>query len=86
MRRLLALSSILLLLAACSDKNAKSWIGQPVGNVMGSAGAPDLESRTGDGGRVLTWYGRNGYGQVACRTNMRVDREDVVTSASSNCL
>ncbi len=85
MRLLLAIA-VIAILAGCADKNAKSWIGQPIGNVMAQNGAPELESRTGDGGRVLTWYGRNGYGAVACRTNMRVDGNNIVTAANSNCL
>lgn len=79
--QLLALSFILLL-TACADKTAKTWIGSSDTSLMASWGAPHRESRTSDGGRALTWFNPSGQ----CRTNFMVDRSGTITAANSDCI
>jgi hypothetical protein len=53
--------------------------------LMANWGAPDLESQGGGGARVLTYQGRNGYGQIVCRRSFTVNAEHRIVAASHNC-
>jgi hypothetical protein len=84
MRPLFAVATGALLLGACADKAAKSWIGSTDAALMASWGAPDRETRTSSG-RVLTWTGTNGYGAIVCSSTVVVNNEGIVTAGHSDC-
>jgi hypothetical protein len=87
MWRYLSLLFVTLIVVGCTSNDTimKSWIGSTDYEVMASWGAPDLESQAGNGNRVLTWNGRNGYGQIICRRTFVVNAEHRITSGSHNC-
>ena len=69
-----------LALASCADM--KTWIGHSDVDLMAKNGAPDLQSTASDGSRILTYYYRNGYGQIVCRGTFRVKTNGTIVSYS----
>ena len=63
----------------------KSWVGSSDAQVMAQWGAPALESRSANGSRVLTYNGRNGYGQIICRKTFTANAQGTITNYSHNC-
>lgn len=61
------------------DKPMKSWTGQPADKVIESWGAPDNESTSSDGRRVLTWIDP----WVSSHRDMATDA--TVVAASGTC-
>ena len=59
--RLLALVAVLfacLIAARCITRTStvmRSWVGEPVDDLVSNWGAPDSVSKQNSGGRVLTW-------------------------------
>lgn len=78
---------VALILAGCTSTGdaMKTWVGSSDSQLMASWGAPDLESRAGNGNRVLTYNGINGYGQIICRKTFVVNVQGTITSYSHNC-
>jgi hypothetical protein len=78
---------VLLSVVACESTSdqMKSWVGSSDTAVMAQWGAPDLESRGSDGSRVLTYNGKNGYGQTICRMTFTVDPSGKVSRWQHNC-
>ena len=77
----------LALVAACTSTSdsMKSWVGSSDTELMAKWGAPELESRSADGSKILTYYGRNGYGQVLCRQTFTVSPTGTVKAWTHNC-
>lgn len=77
----------LLVLAGCAGSTSsamKTWIGATEAQVISAWGAPDLEAQSGRI-RVLTYVGRNAYGQIICRKNLTVNSDRIVIGFTHDC-
>ena len=84
-RKPLALLPFLVLAACASTSDAmKSWVGSTDAELMAQRGAPDRETTAAGGVRILTYNGRNGYGQIICQQTFTL-RDGRVAAWSHNC-
>lgn len=64
----------------------KSWVGQPVDNVVAAWGAPDSRMDRSDGGATYTWVNASSdrYGVHQCRQTFTTDSRRVIVGWSYN--
>ncbi len=76
----------LLLVTACENisRNMASFVGKPDALLLGQWGAPDRETTTYDGKRILTYNGRDGNNRIACAGTFTV-WDGIVQSWTHNC-
>lgn len=78
--------SIALMLALGACANGQAWVGQSDGNLMAANGAPDRETTTAKGNRILTYWGRNYRGDVVCTRTYVASPEGQVLNYSATGL
>ncbi len=72
-------------LVGCASANMKTWLGHSKNDLVTQWGAPDRSEKLDNGKQVLTWDGRNGYGQIICTQTFIIDSNGKVDGFSTNC-
>ena len=83
---LAVVASALVLACATMNTVMKSWVGEPIDNLVSSWGAPDSRIARSDGGAVYTWVTVSGdqYGVQQCRQSFTTDSLDIIVGYSFN--
>jgi hypothetical protein len=78
---------LLLLLSSCATTAdaMRSWLGSSKNDLVESWGVPDRTEKLDNGKQVLTWDGRNGYGQIICIKSFTIGSSGKVERYSTNC-
>ena len=76
---------LVIYISGCATAEMKPWLGRSKNDLVQTWGVPDRSEKLDDGKQVLTWDGRNGYGQIICKQSFIIDTKGNVDSFSHNC-
>jgi hypothetical protein len=72
-------------ISGCAAAVMKKWIGSSKDQVIQQWGVPDRSVKLDNGKQVLTWDGRNGYGQIICTQSFTINTDGNIEDFSTNC-
>jgi hypothetical protein len=84
MRQAIVLAAVLLV-AACSEKVVKTWVGHREADLYKVNGMPARTTANASGGKVIAYDVFNSKGQKFCSRTFGVADNGTITSASTDC-
>ena len=87
LRTALALAAAMLL-SGClglADSVMKPWLGAPDHELFAAWGVPDIETKSTQGYRIVTYRSRADSGKLVCSKTFMLDKTGHVVHWSHNC-
>ena len=80
--------AVTMLLSGCgsiTDGSMKTWMGANDTALLAAWGAPDIETKSSTGARIVTYRARATDGHIVCSKTFTLDRTGHVIGWSHNC-